>query len=99
MLAYPLAEADELLQSKLNAAQSSLATCEEDLDFLREQITVSSALSSGCPFKTETNDSQTMEVATARVYNWDVAERRKERGESGKAESQNKMKISSSNGS
>ena len=42
MLAYPLPEAEELLESKLSAAQSSLATCEEDLDFLREQITVSS---------------------------------------------------------
>lgn len=41
MLAYPLAEAEELLRSKLTAAQTSLSTCEEDLDFLREQITVS----------------------------------------------------------
>lgn len=41
MLAYPLLEAEDLLGSKLDAAQSSLANCEEDLDFLREQITVS----------------------------------------------------------
>ncbi|KAK3069057.1 peptide chain release factor 1 [Teratosphaeriaceae sp. CCFEE 6253] len=60
MLSYPLTEAEELLQSKLSAAQSSLENCDEDLDFLREQIT-------------------TMEVATARVYNWDVNERRKEK--------------------
>jgi len=40
MLAYPTSEAETLLQSKLEAAQSSLANCEEDLDFLREQITV-----------------------------------------------------------
>lgn len=62
MLAYPIPEAEALLQSKLEAAQSSLANCEEDLDFLREQIT-------------------TMEVATARLYNWDVGQRRKEKSE------------------
>ncbi|OAL46127.1 Prefoldin, subunit 3 [Pyrenochaeta sp. DS3sAY3a] len=60
MLAYPINEAEELLQSKLSTAKQSLSTCEEDLDFLREQIT-------------------TLEVAFARVYNWDVAQRRKER--------------------
>lgn len=42
MLSYTLPEALELLQSKLSAAQTSLETCEEDLDFLREQITVRS---------------------------------------------------------
>lgn len=40
MLAYPLPEAEEMLQEKLSAAEASLATCDEDLDFLREQITV-----------------------------------------------------------
>lgn len=43
MLAYPLPEAENLLESKLSAAQSSRSNCEEDLDFLREQITVSDA--------------------------------------------------------
>ncbi|KAK4549224.1 peptide chain release factor 1 [Oleoguttula mirabilis] len=62
MLAYPIPEAQVLLESKLEAAQSSLTNCDEDLDFLREQIT-------------------TMEVATARVYNWDVGMRRKEKGD------------------
>jgi prefoldin subunit 5 len=64
MLAYPLDEAAALLESKLSAAQMSLDNCEEDLDFLREQVT-------------------TLEVATARVYNWDVAQRRKEKAEGG----------------
>ena len=41
MLSYPLPEAETLLRSKLDAAQSSLENCDEDLDFLREQITVS----------------------------------------------------------
>lgn len=40
MLSYPIPEAESLLLSKLDAAQSSLENCEEDLDFLREQITV-----------------------------------------------------------
>jgi hypothetical protein len=43
MLAYPIDEAEELLESKLKAAKTSLSNCEEDLDFLREQVTV-------CPF-------------------------------------------------
>lgn len=42
MLSYPIDEAEELLASKLSGAQQSLLNCEEDLDFLREQITVSS---------------------------------------------------------
>lgn len=41
MLAYPLPEAETLLESKLEVAKNSLAACEEDMDFLREQITVS----------------------------------------------------------
>ena len=40
MLSYPVEEAESLLQSKLSGAQQSLSNCEEDLDFLREQITV-----------------------------------------------------------
>jgi hypothetical protein len=40
MLSYPLPEAEELLEQKLSAAQQSRTNCEEDLDFLREQITV-----------------------------------------------------------
>ncbi|KAL9615537.1 MAG: hypothetical protein Q9167_000050 [Letrouitia subvulpina] len=67
MLSYPIAEAETLLDSKLSTAQQSLENCEEDLDFLREQIT-------------------TLEVATARVYNWDVTTRRKEKVDHGKGE-------------
>ncbi|EED20210.1 prefoldin subunit 3, putative [Talaromyces stipitatus ATCC 10500] len=62
MLAYPIEEAETMLTEKLSAAELSLANCEEDLEFLREQIT-------------------TLEVATARVYNWDVVQRRKEKAE------------------
>ena len=58
MVAYPLAEAEELLADKERKARQSLGECEEDLEFLRVQIT-------------------TLEVATARVYNWDVGEKRR----------------------
>jgi prefoldin subunit 5 len=61
MVSYPLGEAEELLEGKLGKAREGIVACEEDLEFLRVQIT-------------------TLEVATARVYNWDVGERRK-RGE------------------
>ncbi|KAJ9078760.1 hypothetical protein DSO57_1003224 [Entomophthora muscae] len=57
MLEYTLSEAEELLQSKLNTATNSKSNAEEDLEFLRDQIT-------------------TMEVNTARIYNWDVKMRR-----------------------
>lgn len=40
MLSYPIPEAEELLTGKLDTAKKSLGTCEEDLEFLREQITV-----------------------------------------------------------
>ena len=41
MLAYPMDEAVTLLESKLSTAKQNLLNCEEDLDFLREQVTVS----------------------------------------------------------
>jgi prefoldin subunit 5 len=64
MVSYPLAEAEELLREKVAKAKDSLGAAEEDLEFLRVQIT-------------------TLEVATARVYNWDVGEKRRlrEKGE------------------
>ena len=62
MVAYPLEEAEELLQGKLEKAKESLKAAEEDLDFLRVQIT-------------------TLEVAIARVHNWDVGEKRRLRTE------------------
>ncbi|KAL9122960.1 MAG: hypothetical protein Q9187_000485 [Circinaria calcarea] len=74
MLAYPLSEAEMLLDSKLAAAKQNLANCEEDLDFLREQIT-------------------TLEVATARVYNWDVTQKRKEKAEQGPDEDSEKISL------
>jgi hypothetical protein len=60
MLSYPVDEAETLLETKLTTAKTSLSNCEEDLDFLREQIT-------------------TMEVAIARVYNWEVVQKRKDK--------------------
>ncbi|KAK9475435.1 Prefoldin subunit-domain-containing protein [Dipodascopsis tothii] len=60
MLEYPIGEAAELLARRLESAQASLASCTEDLEFLRENIT-------------------TVEVNTARVYNWDVQKKREEK--------------------
>ena len=40
MLEYPLDEAVELLSTKLGAAERNLQGVVEDLEFLREQITV-----------------------------------------------------------
>jgi hypothetical protein len=109
MLSYPIPEAEELLTNKLSAAQQSLSNCEEDMDFLREQVTVrtcapfypthtSMILSLSAlylsilshipsspriyfekmPILTSLPSFQTMEVATARVYNWDIGQKRKE---------------------
>ncbi|KAH8840447.1 peptide chain release factor 1 [Pyricularia oryzae] len=76
MLSYPIDEAEELLDSKQKAAKQSLQNCEEDLEFLREQIT-------------------TMEVALARVYNWDVMQKRKEKAEEDKLKGKDKEKETS----
>ena len=62
MVAYPLAEAEEMLAGKLETAKESLRAAEEDLEFLWVQVT-------------------TLEVATARVYNWDVMEKRRLKAE------------------
>lgn len=40
MLSYPIGEAEEMLREKMEAAEKSLGNCEEDLEFLREQVTV-----------------------------------------------------------
>lgn len=40
MLAYPMDEAETLLTGRLGDAKKSMENCEEDLEFLREQITV-----------------------------------------------------------
>ncbi|KUI61681.1 hypothetical protein VP1G_08863 [Cytospora mali] len=39
MLAYPMDEAEALLAERLSKAKKSLEDCDEDLEFLREQIT------------------------------------------------------------
>ncbi|CUS08110.1 unnamed protein product [Tuber aestivum] len=67
MLSYPIDEATTLLKGKLEAAKESLRNCEEDMDFLRQQIT-------------------TLEVNTARLYNYEVTLKRKEREEAEREE-------------
>ena len=98
MLSYPVGEAEELLQQKLSAAQQSRSHCEEDLDFLREQITVSKLiLCFGFLGIVELTILSTMEVAVARVYNWDVQQRRLEKG-SGKDGGEGEESKASPNG-
>ncbi len=63
MLEYTMEEAEQLLNEKLSTAKVSLGQVQEDLEFLRDQIT-------------------TMEVNTARVYNYDVKLRREKAGAS-----------------
>lgn len=63
MLEYPLDEAVQLLQDRLEKNQKHLQLVKEDLEFLKENIT-------------------TMEVNTARLFNWDVEQRKKEKVES-----------------
>ena len=46
MLSYPIEDAETLLDGKLSTAKQNLANAEEDLDFLREQITVCWIMSS-----------------------------------------------------
>jgi len=57
MLEYDINEAEELLTKNLTDAKVSLGKLEDDIDFLRDQIT-------------------TTEVNMARVYNWNVKDRK-----------------------
>jgi hypothetical protein len=69
MVAYPIDEAKSLLTQKLSSEETSLKTCQEDLEFLREQITTM-----------EVNIGIHLSLCgltkTARTYNWDVRRRR-----------------------
>ena len=60
MLEYKLDDAILLLKDRLEKSNGQRDIVEEDLEFLRENIT-------------------TMEVNTARLYNWDVERRKKEK--------------------
>jgi len=51
MLSYPIDDAEALLGDKLLAAQTSLGNCEEDLEYLREQITVRRRQPTPTPFR------------------------------------------------
>ncbi|XP_008797471.1 probable prefoldin subunit 3 [Phoenix dactylifera] len=57
MLEYSCEEAKTLLQKNLENARASLEVLVADLQFLRDQVTIT-------------------QVTTARVYNWDVHQRR-----------------------
>ncbi|KAF5188752.1 Prefoldin subunit [Thalictrum thalictroides] len=57
MLEYSYEEANGLLQKNLENAKASLEVLVDDLQFLRDQVTIT-------------------QVTIARVYNWDVHQRR-----------------------
>lgn len=95
MLSYPIDEAETLLSQRLSTAKTSLANCEEDLDFLREQITVCQSLYSSTCISPLTA-LQTMEVAIARVYNWDVVQKRKDKADEEKEKQKQKGKEAES---
>ena len=75
MVAYPIDEAKQLLTDKLSGQQISMKTCQEDLEFLREQITTM-----------EVNIGIILllrfmvDWGLARTYNWDVKRRRQTQG-------------------
>ncbi|XP_071693891.1 prefoldin subunit 3-like [Rutidosis leptorrhynchoides] len=63
MLEYSFEEATSLLQSNLENAKASLEVLVADLQFLRDQVTIT-------------------QVTIARVYNWDVHQRRSKQASS-----------------
>ncbi|MCO5593851.1 hypothetical protein L7F22_047869 [Adiantum nelumboides] len=66
MLEYNCDEAEALLRKNLENAHISLQAIIEDMQFLRDQVTIT-------------------EVTIARVFNWDVHQRRKKRQASGES--------------
>jgi len=69
MVAYPIEEAKALLTEKLSSQRTSMTTCLEDLEFLREQITTME-VNIGIAARLR------RELTIARTYNWDVRRRR-----------------------
>lgn len=69
MLEYSLEDAKALLKEKLEKGSLSMTEVSEDLSFLREQVREE--------LLHLIIKITTMEVNTARVYNWDVKLRRK----------------------
>lgn len=97
MLSYTVDEAEELLSSKLSTAKKSLSNCEEDLDFLREQITVRLCYFECGLMGSNMGATQTMEVAIARVYNWEVVQKRLDKENEEKSKTKTKGEESSPN--
>lgn len=64
MVEYPLDEAQELLQTNLDACKSSLEAIEKEMESTKDSITIT-------------------EVSMARVFNWDVEQRRKAKAAAG----------------
>ena len=67
MVEYPIDEAKALLTEKLSSQETTKKTCQEDLEFLREQITTMEVNIGRPPHSL---------LIIARTYNWDVKRRR-----------------------
>jgi hypothetical protein len=67
MVADPIDEAKTLLTQKLSSQETSMKTCQEDLEFLREQITT---------MEVNIGNLYLCWLIIARTYNWDVKRRR-----------------------
>lgn len=78
MLEYTFEEAKDLLSSKLNTAKTSLKNTIEDLEFLRDQITTMEVSKYRCNayLIIRSGHLKATSLDTARVYNWDVKQRR-----------------------
>lgn len=87
MLEYTFDEAKDLLSSKCETAKTSLKNTIEDLEFLRDQITTMevskyNALDGWCFIGYQVLIMSYID--TARVYNWDVKQRRQAREQGAK---------------
>lgn len=79
MLSYTLSQAQELLTGKLSSAQQNFSNVVEDLEFLREQITImevnTARVSDASVFYLDLFPDEEI----YQVYNWDVRRRRLKR--------------------
>ena len=80
MLSYTLAQAQELLTGKLSSAQQNFSNVVEDLEFLREQITIMEVNTARVNKNTGAISNRCLtKNCFVQVYNWDVRRRRLKR--------------------
>lgn len=77
MLEYPIDAAEKLLSRNLTQAESSLHQVDQDMDHIRDQCTTLEVGRLHGVFGCQPSPKP---PGMARVYNWDVRERRKKKG-------------------